>query len=165
MKPLYPSHAPPDFICPFCRIVLEAGKALTSHQTSDVIYQAHLGTAFLSFGRWPNNPVDVLVVPNQHFENIYDLPILYAAPLHEITRAVALALKGVYQCDGISTRQHNEPAGNQDAWHYHVHITPRFNQDNFYKSSKIAFPEDERLSEAAHLRAYIAAHKEDLFQR
>ena len=39
----------------------------------------------------------------------------------------------VYKGDGVSTRQHNEPAGNQDVWHYHLHVFPRYQDDAFYE--------------------------------
>ena len=68
---------------------------------------------------------------NEHFENIYDLPIHYALDIHRVARMTALALQRVYSCDGVSTRQHNEPAGNQDVWHYHVHVMPRYKDDQY----------------------------------
>lgn len=43
-------------------------------------------------------------------------------------------MKASYSCDGISTRQHNEPAGNQDVWHYHQHIFPRYINDKLYEN-------------------------------
>lgn len=46
----------------------------------------------------------------------------------------ALALKAALSCDGISTRQQNEPAGDQDVWHYHVHVFPRYADDGLYGS-------------------------------
>jgi histidine triad (HIT) family protein len=46
-------------------------------------------------------------------------------------------MKQVYDCDGVSTRQHNEPAGNQDVWHYHLHVTPRYHGDRFYETMAI----------------------------
>ena len=49
---------------------------------------------------------------------------------------MALTMKVVYSCDGISTRQHNEPAGNQDVWHYHLHVTPRYKDDVFYSTGE-----------------------------
>ncbi len=158
------THAPPGYDCIFCHII-HNGKQVVSkwesnpgfiRSASDIIFQTDDVSAFVSLSRWPKNPVDVLVVPNQHFENLYDLPLSLARPLHEMTRGIALALKAVYRCDGISTRQHNEPAGDQDVWHYHVHVTPRFENDAFYQSSKIPFPESERLMEAGQLRAYFA---------
>lgn len=43
-------------------------------------------------------------------------------------------MKISYSCDGISTRQHNEPAGNQDVWHFHQHIFPRYDNDLLYEN-------------------------------
>jgi diadenosine tetraphosphate (Ap4A) HIT family hydrolase len=54
-------------------------------------------------------------------------------PTHELVKAVSLAMKTVYACDGGSTRQHTEPAGNQDVWHYHVPVTPRYRDDRFLR--------------------------------
>lgn len=156
-------HEPSNYKCPFCPIIQAGLKATPDSVPKEIIYSSEMVTAFLALGRWAKNPVDVLVVPNAHFENIYDLPTGYALLLHELTRAVALALKGVYGCEGISMRQHNEPAGDQDVWHYHVHVTPRFSGDNFYKADKVDFPEAERLREAQVLREYMKVHKGELF--
>lgn len=152
------NHEPPGYSCLFCRIVQRA-KHDSSLTGSDVIHQTDSVTAFLGLGRWPGNPVDVLIVPNEHIEHLYDLPLRYAPVLQQATRAVALALKAVFRCDGISTRQHNEPAGDQDVWHFHIHVTPRSTGDNFYRSHKIPFPESERLECARQLRDYLAVQE------
>ena len=155
------NHEPQNYSCPFCRIIERA--QLQTIQTSDVIYSSEAVTAFLALRRWTYNPVDILIVPNDHFENIFDLPASCALDIHQVTRAVAFSMKAVYQCDGISTRQHNEPAGDQDVWHYHVHITPRFTDDHFYRSQKVAFPEQERLEHAKRLRESLQERPLQLF--
>ena len=76
-----------------------------------------------------------------------------------LAKALALAMKEVYACDGVSTRQHNEPAGNQDVWHYHLHVTPRYTGDGFYASSRALMPADERAKHAQKLRAQLANWK------
>ncbi len=155
------NHAPPGYACPFCQIIGKTRQVEDAAQESEVIYRSSMVTAFLAIHRRPKNPVNVLVVPNAHFENIYDLPLDYARPIHQLIRAMALSLKVVYRCDGISTRQHNEPAGNQDVWHYHVHVTPRFANDEFYKSHWVDFPEVERLDNAHRLRTYFYTHLDE----
>jgi len=157
------NHEPVGYDCPFCPIIQTSLSANLDNAQTEIVYSLEMATAFLALGRWPKNPVDVLIVPNAHFENLYDLPISYAQPLHQLTRAVALALKGVYGCEGVSTRQHNEGAGDQDVWHYHVHVTPRFSGDGFYKASQVDFLESERLRQAQLLREYIKAHEDELF--
>jgi histidine triad (HIT) family protein len=54
----------------------------------------------------------VLVVPNVHYENLYELPSRYGHAIHDLAREVAIAIRQTYGCDGTSVRQHNEPAGN-----------------------------------------------------
>ena len=82
------------------------------------------------------NPGSALVIPVAHFENVYDLPPTLGTPIQRAVRDTALAMKAAFGCGGISTRQHNEPAGDQDVWHYHVHVFPRFVNDEFSRSSK-----------------------------
>jgi len=31
-------------------------------------------------------------------------------------------------------RQHNEPDGGQDVWHFHVHVFPRYKDDKLYQN-------------------------------
>ena len=119
---------------------------------SDIVYQDDVVTAFVSSHQFPNNAGNVLVIPNRHFENLYDVPVALAADLHRVMRAVALAHKAAFACDGVSTRQHNEPAGNQDVWHYHIHVTPRYREDGLYTSQRCLMPAHERERHAAKIR-------------
>jgi histidine triad (HIT) family protein len=124
----------------------------------DVILHTSLATAFISAYWWPNNPGHVLVIPNKHFENIYELPLDYATEIHTLAQKIALAFKAAYPCDGVSTRQHNESAGNQESWHYHLHVFPRYLNDDLYT----LFPQRslttplQRLPYAQKLRDYFA---------
>jgi histidine triad (HIT) family protein len=86
---------------------------------------------------------------------LFELPIRYAAGIHRVAKMVAMALKAVYSCDGVSTRQHNEPAGNQDVRHYHLHVTPRYEDDGFYATQREFMPVDQRAGHAEKLRGYL----------
>jgi histidine triad (HIT) family protein len=94
-------------------------------------------------------------VPDEHVENMYALPRELAADVHETARRVALAMKTAFSCDGVSTRQHNEPAGQQEVWHYHLHVFPRFHGDELYTSSARLTSPEERLPYATALRAAL----------
>ncbi|HUR08563.1 MAG TPA: HIT domain-containing protein, partial [Nonomuraea sp.] len=89
-------------------------------------------TAFINAAFWPANPGHVLVVPNGHYENIYDIPDDVLGAVQVTGKRVALALKIAYGCHGTSFRQHNEPAGYQEVWHYHLHVFPRHHGDDLY---------------------------------
>ena len=129
------SHEPHGYVCPFCRLVAGVEDERRINTQRDIVRRGELATAFVSPRWWPNNHGHVLVVPNAHHENLYDLPPRYGHAVHDLVREVAIAMRNVYGCDGTSVRQHNEPAGDQDAWHYHVHVFPRYVGDGLYASS------------------------------
>ena len=90
-------------------------------------------TAFVASHWWPGNAGHVLVIPNSHFENLYEFPPALGVDLVAVTQRVAIAMKVAYACDGVSTRQHNEPGGGQDVWHFHLHVFPRWANDRLYE--------------------------------
>ena len=142
------NHAPENYHCPFCLLIQGIKNEHVHSNQSDIIDQNDTVTAFISSHQWPNNLGNVIIIPNQHFENIYDLPATYALEIHRMAKRLALAMKLAYNCAGISTRQHNEPAGNQDVWHYHLHVTPRYQNDDFYITQRALMPMDEREKHA-----------------
>jgi histidine triad (HIT) family protein len=151
------SHAPNDYDCPFCKI---AGGGRSRNTTQDdVVFRDESVTAFLASKNWPNNRGHVLVVPNHHYENIFDLPPELGTPIQAAVQRIAFAMKSAYGCEGISTRQHNEPDGNQDVWHYHVHVYPRYRRDMLYLTRGRSTTLEERQPYAEKLRVALAALK------
>jgi histidine triad (HIT) family protein len=149
------SHEPENYNCPLCGVVSGSFDALT--QKSDIVYETEHVTAWIAPGWWPNNPGHVIIVPNRHIENIYVMPAELHMHLYEAARQVAIALKQVYGCEGTSTRQHNEPAGYQEVWHYHLHVFPRYHNDRLYELTperRWTAPE-ERIPYAEKLRRYF----------
>ncbi len=125
------NHEPKGYICPLCQIAAGAPTDRGS-QEEDVVLRNDAVTAFVSAKWWRSNPGHVIIIPNQHIENIYDLPENIGHEIFDASKKIAIALKEAYDCDGTSVRQHNEPAGNQDVWHYHLHVFPRYKDDNLY---------------------------------
>lgn len=149
------NHAPEGYICPFCLVVAGVENEHVLTRQSDIIYRDELVTAFIAAGFWPNNKGHVLIIPNAHYENLYDLPNALSHAVHDLEKEIALAIKAVYHCDGVSTRQHNEPAGDQDVWHYHVHVFPRYAGDSLYQSQRRLSSPEERLPYAERLGEYF----------
>lgn len=149
------NHEPPGYSCPIC-LVLSGGEDTFTNQ-QDIVQRTDLAMAFVTSRWWPNNPGHVLVVPNKHHENLYDLPAPDGHAVHDLVRKVAIAVRSTYGCDGISTRQHNEPSGYQDVWHYHVHVFPRYEGDNLYSTRHLAEPAtpEQRAPYAGRLRTYF----------
>jgi histidine triad (HIT) family protein len=150
------NHQPSEYACPFCLLLAGSNNSVNAQQ--DIVERTARAAAFISPRWWPNNHGHVLVVPTAHYENLYDLPNADGHAVHDLVRKVAIAMRTTYGCEGISTRQHNEPAGNQDAWHYHVHVFPRFQDDHLYESRPYPdfVPAAQRRPYAEKLRAYFA---------
>jgi histidine triad (HIT) family protein len=153
------SHAPTDYKCWLCLIA--QGSREPSTQPEDVIWRTEYITAFIGSHWWPNNPGHVIIIPSTHYEALYDIPPEVGAAIFEASRQVAIALKRVYGCDGTSTRQHNEPAGYQEIYHYHLHVFPRYHNDYLYDLTFQRRESDpaERISYAQKLRTYFDALK------
>jgi histidine triad (HIT) family protein len=152
------NHEPEGYSCPFCRLVRGEEDAGGVNREADVVRRSGLATAFIAPRWWPNNHGHVLVVPDAHHENLYDLPSESGHAVHDLVREVAIAIRETYGCAGTSVRQHNEPAGHQTVWHYHAHVYPRYPDDALYSSRP--YPEyvsaEARLPFAERLRGYFA---------
>lgn len=153
------NHEPSDYRCPFCALIAGFNDKFAIQE--DIVYQNEFITAKIAPKWWINNPGHVLVVPNEHFENIYDIPDNLLSEVYKGVQKIAMAIRHTYGCEGTSTRQHNEPAGNQDVWHLHVHVFPRYENDQLYQNhDKKTFVDAEtRAPYAKKLQAYFAEHK------
>ncbi len=150
------THAPNNYKCPLCGLV--SGSDDQPSKQSDIFYKDRFLTAYIAPKWWPNNPAHVIIIPNQHIESLYDISDELLMRIYSMAKKVSVALKEVYKCDGTSTRQHNEPAGNQDVWHFHTHVFPRYDNDQLYElsqSSRWTEPE-ERVPYANKLRDYFS---------
>lgn len=106
--------------CIFCKIV--AGSIPSSR-----IYEDDKAIAFMDIS--PLNKGHLLVVPKEHFENIFEIgPDLYGHLMAVICR-IAKAVKQVVAPEGMNIMQLNGKAGNQVVPHLHIHIVPRWSGD------------------------------------
>ncbi len=111
--------------CPFCGIA--SGKAPAS-----IIYEDAAVMAFMDL-----NPASIghtLVVPREHFENIYEIPENVLADIFAVVKRVSAAVKKTVGAEGISILQLNGRAAGQMVMHFHVHVIPRFRGDLLSKA-------------------------------
>lgn len=126
---------------------------------ADLFYRDNLVFAMVNSKFVGNNPGHVIVVPNEHYENIYDIPKEIAHQIFDIAQQVAVALKDIRKCDGVMILQNNEPASGQHAFHFHLHVFPRFEGDNLWEkmtNARVSSPA-ERLPYTESLRNYFSA--------
>ena len=154
------NNAPEGYKCPICLGVQGVETEDTLIRQSDIIYKDDLVTAFIGSFFIDSNPGYPIIVPNKHFENIYELPANYSHRIADVARYFTIALKEVRKCDGITILQNNEPASNQHAFHYHMHVYPRFKDDGLMLNitkSRTSTP-DEREIYAEALKQYLTGN-------
>jgi len=142
------NHAPNDYKCPICLAIKGVENEDTLIRQSDIVYKDDLVMSFISSFFIGKNLGHVIIVPNEHFENIYDLPNNYSSRITSVAQEMAFALKRAYKAEGITTLQNNEPAGNQHAYHYHFHVFPRYENDDLHNNmlnKKSTTPEERKL--------------------
>ncbi len=157
------NHEPNNYVCPFCSLIKGSDNPDIKSRKSDIVFQDIRVTAIISLHQYPNNHGSIIIIPNEHFENIYDLPENYAIDIQRVAKMVAIAMKYIYHCEGVSTRQNNEPAGNQDVWHYHLHITPRYKDDKYYLSKREIMEEHIRAAHANKYKEYISSPSGNIY--
>ena len=150
------NHAASDYKCPFCLLVHRLSDG--NNDEHDIIFQNKHATALISAKWWVNNPGHAFIIPNQHYENLYEIPDEDLAEVYKVVKQVAIAMRKTYNCEGTSTRQHNEPSGNQHVWHMHVHVFPRYKDDELYSNhNNCRFTNhNERQPYAEMLRKHLA---------
>ena len=144
------SHQPAAYRCPFCNIVSGGEDERLVLLRDDTV------VAVLALHQQFGNHGALLVFPRRHIESIYTVPEAVGASLFTASKRLAIALKEALSCDGITIRQNNEPAGDQDVWHYHVHVVPRYTHDNYHHEPRFAMPVAERIGYAEKLHKALA---------
>lgn len=106
--------------CVFCEIVAGREPAAVVFETADTL--AFLDTRPIIEGH-------TLVIPKLHIRTIYDLAGTGATSLLETTASVARALRLSLNADGMNLLQRNEIAAGQTVFHLHLHLIPRYIND------------------------------------
>lgn len=122
----------------------------------EIVARDDLTLTFVGSHGFGTHPGHLLVIPHHHVENIYELTDKTAFAIDKAVRRAAIALRFGLGCEGISIRQHNEPAGDQDVWHYHVHVMPRYKDDGLYESKRVLLSAGEGIRLAKALRPLLA---------
>ncbi|HUD11217.1 MAG TPA: HIT family protein [Candidatus Saccharimonadia bacterium] len=144
------SNAGDNYKCPICLGLQGDNGPDTLIRETDFVYRDAVVSAFINTFFMGKNAGHVIVVPNHHFESLYTLPTEQGHRVFDVAQKVALAMKQVYACDGITLRQNNEPAGDQHAFHFHLHVFPRYTDDGY----NTVLPSDKRLVEPQERESY-----------
>ena len=107
--------------CIFCKI---AGGEIPSK----TLYEDDRFRVILDLG--PAARGHALILPKEHAENLYELPEETAAAVMVLAKRMAAVMRDRLNCDGLNLIQNNGEAAGQTVAHFHMHVIPRYKEDN-----------------------------------
>jgi len=129
-----------DENCIFCK--LANGDIPTATVYEDEYLRAIMDAA-------PANKGHIIILPKSHAADIYELNDEYVSRAFVLAKKLAVALKKLTGCDGVNILQNNGEAAGQTVFHFHVHVIPRFKDDDCTIVWKPTSYEDGEASEVA----------------
>lgn len=71
-----------------------------------------------------------LILPKNHYRNLYDIDEATASKAICLAKKMITKMTDVLGCDGYNIVQNNEEAAGQTVFHFHMHLIPRYKNDN-----------------------------------
>lgn len=106
--------------CIFCKIANGEIPAAT-------IYEDERFRVILDLG--PASKGHALILPKEHYADIYEIPEDLAGEAYKLAARLAKKLTEVLNCDGFNIVQNNKGAAGQTVFHFHMHLIPRYEND------------------------------------
>lgn len=140
------TEAPKNYMCPICLGVEGIENEKTLIRKNDILFQDEDAMVFIASYFIEGNDGHLIVVPTKHYENMFELPTEIGSKVFEAAKKYAAVMKEAYNCGGVTTLQNNGRDAGQHAFHYHLHLFPRYAGDTMYENmnSKIETTVEER---------------------
>ena len=107
--------------CIFCKLANGMIPTATVYEDDD--FRAIMDAA-------PANKGHVIILPKEHADDVFSLPVETQAKLFPVAAKIAKAVKEELGCDGVNILQNNGTAAGQTVFHFHTHVIPRYNGDS-----------------------------------
>jgi histidine triad (HIT) family protein len=125
--------------CIFCKIANGEIPAATIYEDEEFRVILDLGPASRGHS---------LILPKNHFRNIYELDEATTAKAFTLAKKMVEKMTKALGCDGFNLVQNNNEAAGQTVFHFHIHLIPRYQDDEVgikWKTGKISQEELEEL--------------------
>ena len=110
-----------DCNCIFCKIANGEIPSTTLYEDEDFRVILDLG---------PATRGHALLLPKNHFANLFELDDETAQKAILVAKKMAGKMKDALGADGFNLVQYNGEAAGQTVFHFHMHLIPRYENDN-----------------------------------
>jgi len=124
--------------CIFCKIANGEIPSKTLYEDEDFRVILDLG---------PATKGHALILPKDHFANLYDLPDETAAKVMQLAKKMATQMTEKLVCDGFNLVQNNGEVAGQTVFHFHLHLIPRYENDGQKIGWNPGSPSQDELEE------------------
>lgn len=124
--------------CIFCKIA-------NGEIPSKTLYEDEQFRVILDLG--PATKGHALILPKDHFANLYELPDETAAKVMQLAKKMATQMTEKLGCDGFNLVQNNGETAGQTVFHFHLHLIPRYENDGQKIGWIPGSPSQEELEE------------------
>lgn len=107
--------------CIFCKIAAGDIPSATIYEDDD--FRVILDIEPASKGH-------ALILPKEHYANLYELPEELASKALIVAKKVITKMTQIVKCDGYNVLQNNGEVAGQTVFHYHMHLIPRYKEDD-----------------------------------
>lgn len=124
--------------CIFCKIA-------NGEIPSKSIYNDEEFNVILDLG--PATKGHALILPKNHYANLYELPDEVAAKVMVLAKKMATTMTDKLSSDGFNIVQNNGEVAGQTVFHYHLHLIPRYENDGQKIGWNPTTPSQEELED------------------
>lgn len=124
--------------CIFCKIA-------NGEIPSKTIYEDEMFRVILDLG--PAAKGHALVLPKEHFDNLYELPEEWCVKAFCLAKRMAAQMTEALHCEGFNLVQNNGVVAGQTVFHFHIHLIPRYEDDGQRIGWEPGSPAQEELEE------------------
>ena len=107
--------------CIFCKIAAGDIPSATIYEDDD--FRVILDIEPASKGH-------ALILPKEHYANLYELPDELASKALVVAKKVIAKMTDIVGCDGYNVLQNNGETAGQTVFHFHMHLIPRYKEDD-----------------------------------
>lgn len=109
-------------------------KIIAREIPADIVYEDEKVLAFLDIN--PSNKGHTLVIPKKPFKNIFDGDEAILGHMMQVAQKVAQALQRTVAAEGVNIIMNNEAVAGQEVMHAHLHVIPRYADDNVFQPAQ-----------------------------
>ncbi len=137
--------------CIFCKII-------SREIPSEILAENEYAISILDL-----NPIHyghALIIPKNHHKDFLEVPGNEIGGIMSLTHAIAHALVKTYNLQGFNFFSNNGEIAGQSVFHFHIHVTPRYpNDDIHFQLSLKKYPDGLMKETAQRIKENISSIK------